>query len=131
MRNLQVLFGVSNLVKSKLLKKREGRLLFIFVGANKQKKDKAKENNFAFIKNILADKKGGGEVAKTIRINFFTRMYLLVKRNKKRGGGGQSKYLLLTLTGGEADAWLDTKDQLFKNWNPFVQYFSNLVFFFS
>ena len=67
----------------------------------------------------------------TIRVNFFTRMYLLVKRNEKRGGGGQSKYLLLTLTGGEADAWLDTKDQLFKNWNPFVQYFSNLVFFFS
>ena len=70
-------------------------------------------------------------MAKTIRINFFTRMYLLVNRNKKRGGGGQSKYLLLTFTGGEADAWLDTKDQLLKIGIHLGIIFQILFFFFS
>ena len=70
-------------------------------------------------------------MAKTIRINFFTRMYLLVKRNEKRGRGGQSKYLLLTLTGGEADAWQDTKDQRLEIGIHLCITFQILFFFFS
>ena len=58
-RNLRVFWGVSNQVKSKLLK--EGRLLFILVGVNKQEEDEAKANLFAFDNNILTDKKRGGE----------------------------------------------------------------------